>query len=235
MRKQLVQLLLLFVLTGCSPSSFRPEATLVVTAQPNATLTTIVITPRPSLTPIASLTRPAGSTETSTPPLQPTETATPTPPPTLQPSSTPTQTATPTATMPYTIQFGSPRYIASFAQPTPGCGWMGVAGQVFGPGMIPENGLVVFISGEINGSPVNASGVTGEATHYGEGGYEIKLADVPIESSGAVIAQVFDPSIKPLSNPISLIPSADCAKNLILLNFEPNIYGKTLFFPLAGR
>ncbi len=97
---------------------------------------------------------------------------------------------------------------------------MGIAGQVFGPGMVPEKNLIVFASGEINGAAVNELGITGQTQAYGDGGYEIKLADAPFETSKTLIVQLFDLSIRPLSDPILLSTSGDCAKNLIVLNFQ---------------
>ena len=71
----------------------------------------------------------------------------------------------------------------------------------------------------MGGQPVFGLAVTGEESVYGPGGYEIKLADNPIESEKTVLVQIFDLDGNPLSAPIYFSTYESCEKNLIILNF----------------
>ncbi len=216
MRKLFAHLLFLTLLSACSYLPSPADGTRLPPTQPQVTITSIVIRPTPSVTP------PALPAHTNTPPATQTQPYLPTQTSALLPSPTwtPSSTVEAKEAMPYAVQSGSPVYTASFHQPDQGCRWMGIAGQVFGAGMAPEKNLIVFASGQMNGSPVNALGITGQTPAYGDGGYEIQLSNAPIASSGTITVQLFDLSIKPLSKPVVLSTSGDCAKSLILLNFQ---------------
>ena len=96
---------------------------------------------------------------------------------------------------------------------------MGVAGQVFDIDDTPMMELVVEFGGELAGQPVFGLAITGQAESYGEGGYEFKLADKPIASSGNVWAQVFDLEGRAISAPTYFSTYDRCDQNLIILNF----------------
>jgi hypothetical protein len=117
-------------------------------------------------------------------------------------------------------QSGAPAYISNFNHPEVGCNWSGVAGQVFGQDNNPIAGYTVVIAGEINGTYVNISGVTGSAQAYGSGGYEVKLSGAPFSSSGALTAYLFDPELKQVAAPIPVTTYQDCQANLLLLNYS---------------
>lgn len=119
----------------------------------------------------------------------------------------------------FSIQSGSPAYLANFTNPAAGCNWMGVAGQVFGSDGNPISGLSVEIIKTVNGQSIKFGGVTGEAQVYGTGGYEIQISNVPISSTGIFQVTLYDQDLKPLTSPIFLTTYQDCARNLILLNF----------------
>jgi len=126
--------------------------------------------------------------------------------------------------MPIQIQGGSPVYLENFSHPEAGCNWMGVAGQVFGAKGEPQINLILIVKGELNQSKLDFVGVTGipQADIYGPGGYEIVLADIPLQSYGSLTIQVFDLAGQPLSAAVPFSTYADCTKNLIILNFQSN-------------
>lgn len=121
------------------------------------------------------------------------------------------------------VQPGSPIYVANFAHPEAGCNWAGIAGQIFGKDGNPIPGYTVVVSGTISGQTIALSGITGNAQAYGIGGYEIKLADAPITSSGALILSIYDSSNKMLFAPIPIATYQDCQKNVVIINFVTDI------------
>jgi hypothetical protein len=126
----------------------------------------------------------------------------------------------PTATQAFLgTQIGSPVGTQNFTHPESGCQWMGVAGQVFDIDDTPMMGLVVEFGGELADQSVFGLAITGQAEAYGEGGYEFKLADQPIASSGTVWAQVFDLDGNAISAPTYFSTYDSCEQNLVILNF----------------
>jgi hypothetical protein len=61
--------------------------------------------------------------------------------------------------------------------------------------------------------------MTGMETNIGEGGYEITLADHPVDSRGTLWMQIVDDKGNPLSERISFDTINDCDQNFILINF----------------
>ncbi len=126
--------------------------------------------------------------------------------------------------MPVVLHDGSPQYIpATSFHPDFGCNWMGVAGQVIDVNGAPVQGLIVEVGGTLAGENIGNPTVlqaTGLATAYGEAGFEVKLSDEPIESSGSVWIQVLDQAGLPLSERISFFTFEDCEKNLIIIYFK---------------
>ena len=116
-------------------------------------------------------------------------------------------------------QSGSPAYISNFTHPEAGCNWAGVAGQVFGPDNNAVSGFTVVISGSINGSYINTSGVTGSAQAYGNGGYEVQISSAPFTSNGSLTAYLLDTELKQVAAPVPVATHQDCQSNLLLLNF----------------
>ena len=64
-----------------------------------------------------------------------------------------------------------------------------------------------------------ALAITGSAPLYGPGGYEIKLGDEPLASSGTAWLRVTDLDGNHLSNEVYFSTYDNCGQNLILLNF----------------
>ena len=119
----------------------------------------------------------------------------------------------------YMIQPGTP--LATFNTPheEAGCSWLGVGGQVFGMNTIPELGVSILVGGTLDGYQVGSLGTTGMETNIGEGGFEITLADHPVESSGTLWIEIVDSIGNPLSNKTFFDTVNDCERNFILINF----------------
>jgi len=121
---------------------------------------------------------------------------------------------------PYRLQEVSPVYTSNFAHPEAGCAWLGMAGQVFDAQAVPAQGLVMVVEGYLQESAVDAVALTGTSKDYGPGGFEIVLADLPVDSTKALTVSLFDLQGNPLAPRIALDTYADCSKNLILINFQ---------------
>jgi hypothetical protein len=133
-----------------------------------------------------------------------------------------TATASPTATVQvylYGPQSGTPIQSQNFVNSTSGCSWQGIAGQVFDKSGNPVSSVVVKGGGTWNGSNVTLLGLTGAATGYGEGGYELVLGTKAVASTQTVWVQLYDLAGKSLSKQIYVSTSSDCTKNLVILNF----------------
>jgi hypothetical protein len=176
----------------------------------------------PQATAAASSVAPAATTAVSPSPAAPT--ATPVP-----------ATATPTpVAYTYSLQPGSPAYSINFANSS-GCGWQGIAGQVFDANGAPVMNLVVRASGTWNGTTSNllGMGLTGSALAYGEGGYEIQLGGTAVDSTGTVNVQLFDLAGVPLTAKIAVNTYGDCSKNLVSVNFLRQAAGYQYYVPLV--
>ncbi len=196
--------------------------------------------PPPTLPVITELDTP---TPTPKDVLPPTWTPTVTPLPTATNTPEPTKTTAPTqenqaennnppeggneqelGDMPVVLHEGSPQYIpATSFHPDLGCNWLGVAGQVIDINGAPVQGLIVELGGTLAGENIGSPTVlqaTGLARAYGDAGYEMKLADGPINSSGSLWIQVLDQAGLPLSEKIYFYTFDDCQKNLIIIYFK---------------
>ncbi len=153
--------------------------------------------------------------DTATEPPQPTATITRTP--------APTSTSTPASGYRYQIK-GEPAAINAsiFDSDRDNCQWMGVAGQVHDLKDSPVTGILVLLGGYLDGKSLNEITMTGTALNYGPAGYEFKLADAPVASSGKTWIQLVDQSYIPLSAKVyfDTYADGDCGKNLIIINFK---------------
>jgi len=169
---------------------------------------------------------PATETPTGTPVLtatpQPTHTMVlPTAPPeytlteepTIEPSSQPDKS--------FTIHKDGPFYMPNFAQPSAGCQWMGVAGQVFDEQNHEIQGLVIVIGNTQAEDNKEWIANTGTALAYGPGGFEIQLTDEPIETSQKYWIEVRSQDGTALSERFFFNTYDDCDRNLVLINFVP--------------
>lgn len=164
----------------------------------------------------------------------PVETADPTPSPIqptlvptatlelLQPTATPDEIVTPAShTDHYVFQDGSPAVLPNFAHPDAACDWMGAAGQVFDNEGYVITGLTIHIGSSEENEFFQSFAVTGQATAYGAGGYEVQITSNTISSNDTYWIQVLDPDGQPLSDRLFFDTYDDCERNLILINFVP--------------
>lgn len=121
----------------------------------------------------------------------------------------------------FTLQENNPITLPNFTHPEAGCAWLGVAGQVFDSESHEILGLTIIIGSLLDEENYPVSAVTGEATAYGPGGYEIQISDAVFDSSEIHWIQVLDQDGKALTDRIFFNTFDDCQKNLILINFVP--------------
>ncbi len=101
-----------------------------------------------------------------------------------------------------------------------GCNWEGVAGQVFDLAGIPIQNLILHLEGSWAGSAVSTEKLTGSASQYGPAGYEFLLGTQTMDSTQTLWIQLFDGTHKEISARVYLDTYNDCARNLILVNFN---------------
>jgi hypothetical protein len=130
--------------------------------------------------------------------------------------------AAPSKDFAFELQQGSPSAIAAaeFHQ-VAGCDWSGVAGQATSMNGEAVRGLFVQLGGSMPGvESVDKLVMTGLAPQYGQGGFEITLADKLIASSGTLWVQLLDAQNLPLSEKIYFNTYDDCQKNLVIIYFS---------------
>jgi hypothetical protein len=152
---------------------------------------------------------------------------------TLEPTATP-EPATPTETVVFTatplpftptsiafpleMQSGSPIYTQNFAHPNEACNWMGVAGQVLDKNGLPQKNYVVVLTGKYDNQAIDLVSLTGVASSYGPGGYELALGSKLLVENELYLT-VYNLAGEAYSNTVQLVTHADCKKNLIVVNF----------------
>ncbi|MFM8319484.1 MAG: hypothetical protein ACKOC5_01110 [Chloroflexota bacterium] len=134
----------------------------------------------------------------------------------------------------FILQRGTPVLVANFIQPSAGCNWSGVGGQVFDRAGQPLNGRVVRVTGRINGQEVNRYAVTGSSQQLGAGGFDLSLADRPSASSELWL-QLADVSGAALSGKYAFSVSSSCSANLTLVNLVELVLTNPLYLPVVRR
>jgi hypothetical protein len=203
------------LLAGCvlpMPLS-NPEPTLTQPAQETEI-------PAPSAAPSATVAAAFTAVPTKVISIGPTSTTAPAPTVSIAPAVTPAAVHVPD----YVLQAGSPAWLSNFAHPDLGCNFLGIAGQVFDKNRSPAKMLVVEVGGSLAGRELFALSLTGNAPAFGPAGYEIQLADEPLQSTGSIWIQLFNLEGNPLSDKIFFNTFADCDKNLVLINFVATIF-----------
>ena len=137
--------------------------------------------------------------------------------------------------MPFTLQFGSPKYLPAFAHADKGCAWIGFGGQVFDETGASLDGLVVFLSGTLDDQPLNLHGITAPQNVFGPGGYEIFLTDRLPQQALSVNLQLFDVRGQALSEAVKVALPTSCEQNLVLVNFQSGISDSTTYLPLVNK
>jgi hypothetical protein len=134
----------------------------------------------------------------------------------------------------YSLQSGSPAAISNFVDIEAGCNWSGIGGQVFDQIGSPMTGMLIKVSGTLDGLPIDKFVYTGSSQQFGPGGYDLKLTDRPI-SSYTLRVQLFDASGARLSLPFSLRTFGTCQQNLLVVNFIPISLEHPVFLPNIMR
>jgi len=209
--------LLIFINPNVGFNPFPPPTLPVIMVLDTPTPTPKSILP-PTWTPTATLV----PTQTNTP--EPTQTSVLTQEQQQGGENNPPEAETDLGDMPVVLHEGSPQYIpATSFHPDLGCKWLGVAGQVIDINGAPVQGLIVELGGILAGENIGNPTVlqaTGLARAYGDAGYEMKLGDEPVNSSGTLWIQILDQAGLPLSEKIYFYTFDDCQKNLIIIYFK---------------
>ena len=174
-------------------------------------------------------------------PLQLQATWTPSPTIAVTPSDTPRPTITPLPTnTPFSLvpptktPKPSPTPKAPFSAPSVtlvestvihpdlACNWAGIGGTVVDANNSPVIGTVVVLRGTLNGSTIEQQTVSGINKEYGPSGFEFVLGSAPVESNKTLYVQLVDQQNIPLSDPVQIVTSSDCNKNLVMVRFKKN-------------
>lgn len=221
--------------TQCADCTPVPTEIVILTEtmEPTATdVPTIEVTPattEPTQSSEFTLTPMPSSTSTLVPPTATKTTVPATATKTTIPSATATKTEVPAATSTrtvvteiYAVQPATPVFMQNFVHTTEGCAWQGVAGQVFDASGKPVTNLIVKVSGFWEGKGISLVGITGMVSGlpYGPGSYEIVLGDTAFDTVDQLQIQIFSADQTPLTEPLSFSTSADCSKNLVIINFK---------------
>jgi hypothetical protein len=101
-----------------------------------------------------------------------------------------------------------------------GCNWTGIAGLLFDLQGIDIQNLILHLEGSWAGKAVSSEVLSGSATQYGASGYEFVLGTQTLDSTQTLWVQVLDATHKAISARVYLDTYNDCARNLILVNFN---------------
>lgn len=97
---------------------------------------------------------------------------------------------------------------------------MGVGGQVLDDAGNPVDGITVFLGGKYEGKAIQLTTTTVAGTPYGDGGFEITLADDPNSTKETLYLQLFSSNGVAVSKQYYFRTYDSCQKNLILFNFS---------------
>ena len=117
------------------------------------------------------------------------------------------------------LQPGTPVYLPNFIDISSGCNWTGVGGQIFDKDKNPISGLVVEVTGIVDGNEIMLLALTNTAEIIGPGGFEIPIADHLINEPNNLYIQIMNLNGEFLSRRIQFNVIPACDKNLILINF----------------
>ena len=141
--------------------------------------------------------------------------------PATRTSKPPTPTRTPKADFSVTIN-----YIPStIFYPELGCSYFGIGGEAVDVKNAPYKFGIVKIGGTLDGQTIDPEAhttVTGVATQFGQGGFEIVLNLPLTDSKGTLWVQLFDVAGVPQSERKEFNTYNDCQKNLIQVRFKAN-------------
>jgi hypothetical protein len=196
------------------PASFQPAA--LPTANQTPSPTSTIIQQPPTWTP--TLTLPPSPTRTKAPTWTAVA-ALVSPTITMTPIDTP-MPGTPTDTLLAPLATSTITYVASTTMhPDLACKWMGVGGTVMDASNKPLQFQTIQVGGTLNGNPVTGQVLSGNNPAYGTSGFELKLADSPIDSTRTLWVQLFDNFGKSLTDKTYFDTYNDCQRNLVMIVF----------------
>jgi len=135
----------------------------------------------------------------------------------------PTKTAKPTSTPKAPFSANAPTQVEStLIHPDLTCNWAGIGGTVVDANNGPVIGTVVVLRGTLNGDKIEQQTVSGINKEYGTSGFEFVIGNAPVASDKTLSIQLVDQQNIPLSDPVQIITSTDCSKNLVLVRFKRN-------------
>ena len=134
---------------------------------------------------------------------------------------------TPTATprtmyiYPFVLQ-GEPQGVkVSTIDPNIDCSWFGVGGQIVNIQGRPVNDVTVQLGGLLENRKIEPiTTLSGTSSLFGQGGYEIKISDGPIESYLSLWVRLLDQSGEDISARTHFSTYASCSHNLVVINFK---------------
>jgi hypothetical protein len=132
-------------------------------------------------------------------------------------------------------QKGTPIGIQNFVHVDKGCNWSGIGGQVFSKSGTPLNGLVIKLTGKLEGQNILYYAVTGGSLQFGPGGFLIDLTDHPVASKYTATLQVLEITGAEKSAPIPLVTYSDCSHNLLLVNIRELPLLNPIYFPAIRK
>lgn len=130
----------------------------------------------------------------------------------------------------YFLHTGAPATIKNFVNPQAGCDWTGVGGQVFSSTGVPQNGLIIRVTGVLDGRSINQTAVTGGSAQFGPGGFHIQLGNRPA-ASASLRLQVEDSTRRLLSYQFRVPMVNNCNRNLTVVNLIYRTYTEVRFLP----
>lgn len=214
-----VCLVVFFALTFINPyNSFNPL--------PPATPFPTSDQPVPTETPTQEFVPPTATLEI--PPEVPVDTEVPAIPTEGTPAATidfPSQTPVITSAAPSTTPAaGGPHYSVSgeptFTTHIDGCGGAYVAGNVTDINGNPLVFMIIRIGGTMDGESINEDTLSGSAAQYSESGWEFKISDALVKTTGTLFVQLFSLESEEAVSDLIIIDTSDiCDENVTLVNF----------------
>ena len=148
----------------------------------------------------------------------PLPTSTPIPFPTATPVviNTPVDTPTIEPVRKFTAQEGTPSYLPYAG----GCSGLYIAGNITDINHNPVILMTVRAVGSLGGKEIFIEVLSGSNTDYTLSGWEIKLSDSLIASTGAITLSLYEQGgWEPISEEILVDTFNDCSRNLAVVNF----------------
>jgi hypothetical protein len=208
----------LFLISGCSfeiPTSYPVVSRTVEQTEDKRLISTATRTETPIIV--------SGSDTPDLLDLEEIPTATLSPlPDTPLPSSTTTDTPTPIPLPDYRfmIQPGSPKPAENIFHPELGCSWLGISGQIFNILDQPlSEQMVLHVKGTLENEIIDILTIVPENNFFLPGGFDIRLADLPVASSGTLYLVLYDLDGNQVSDKVFITTYSDCMKNTIIVNF----------------